>query len=165
MALLRSHKGKFVLAVVVLGTLLAWFSVRETGDSPAVPSDKQDNSASRARQATSKAAASFDFYLLAILVGTVQGGAQALSRSLFSTLIPAHKSAEFFAFFGVFDKFAGIFGPALFAITIAATGSSRNAVLSVIAFFVIGAILLSFVNVEEGRRVAREAEARLAPPP
>jgi UMF1 family MFS transporter len=106
-----------------------------------------------------------DFYVLAILVGTVQGGAQALSRSLFSTLIPAHKSAEFFAFFGVFDKFAGIFGPALFAITIAATGSSRNAVLSVIAFFVIGAILLSFVNVEEGRRVAREAEARLAPPP
>ncbi|HEY7819688.1 MAG TPA: MFS transporter [Vicinamibacteria bacterium] len=105
-----------------------------------------------------------DFYLLAILVGTVQGGAQALSRSLFSTLIPAHKSAEFFAFFGVFDKFAGIFGPALFAITIAATGSSRNAVLSVIAFFVVGAILLSFVNVEKGRRVAREAEASLALP-
>lgn len=66
MALLRSHKGKFVLAVVVLGTLLAWFSVRETGDSPPVPSDKQDNSASRARKATSKAAASFDFYLLAL---------------------------------------------------------------------------------------------------
>jgi UMF1 family MFS transporter len=105
-----------------------------------------------------------DFYLLAILVGTVQGGAQALSRSLFSTLIPAHKSAEFFAFFGVFDKFAGIFGPALFAITIAATGSSRNAVLSVIAFFVVGGILLSFVNVEKGRRVAREAEASLALP-
>jgi UMF1 family MFS transporter len=104
----------------------------------------------------------FDFYLLAILVGTVQGGAQALSRSLFSTLIPAHKSAEFFAFFGVFDKFAGIFGPALFAVTIAATGSSRNAVLSVIAFFVLGAILLSLVNVEQGRRVAREAEASVA---
>ncbi|HJS74337.1 MAG TPA: MFS transporter, partial [Vicinamibacteria bacterium] len=105
----------------------------------------------------------FDFYVLAILVGTVQGGAQALSRSLFSTLIPVHKSAQFFAFFGVFDKFAGIFGPALFAITIAATGSSRNAVLSVIAFFVLGAILLSLVNVEEGRRVAREAEAKLEP--
>ncbi len=102
-----------------------------------------------------------DFYLLAILVGTVQGGSQALSRSLFSTIIPAHKSAELFAFFGVFDKFAGIFGPALFAVTIAATGSSRNAVLSVIGFFVVGALLLSLVDVEEGRRVARKTEARV----
>jgi UMF1 family MFS transporter len=102
-----------------------------------------------------------DFYLLAILVGTVQGGSQALSRSLFSTLIPAHKSAEFFAFFGVFDKFAGIFGPALFAVTIAATGSSRSAVLSVIGFFVVGGALLSLVDVEKGRKVAREAESRL----
>jgi UMF1 family MFS transporter len=102
-----------------------------------------------------------DFYLLAILVGMVQGGSQALSRSLFSTIIPAHKSAEFFAFFGVFDKFAGIFGPALFALTITATGSSRDAVLSVIAFFVVGGMLLSLVDVEEGRRVAREAEAKL----
>jgi UMF1 family MFS transporter len=102
-----------------------------------------------------------DFYLLAILVGTVQGGSQALSRSLFSTIIPAHKSAEFFAFFGVFDKFAGIFGPALFALTITATGSSRNAVLSVIGFFVVGALLLSLVDVEEGRRVAREEEAKV----
>ncbi|HEY7697684.1 MAG TPA: MFS transporter, partial [Vicinamibacteria bacterium] len=75
--------------------------------------------------------------------------------------IPAHKSAEFFAFFGVFDKFAGIFGPALFAVTIMATGSSRNAVLSIIVFFVVGAILLSRVDVEEGRRAAREAESKL----
>jgi MFS transporter, UMF1 family len=102
-----------------------------------------------------------DFYLLAVLVGTVQGGAQALSRSLFSNIIPAHKSSEFFAFFGVFDKFAGIFGPALFAITIMVTGSSRNAVLSVIAFFVVGAVLLSLVDVDEGKRVAREEEAKL----
>jgi UMF1 family MFS transporter len=100
-----------------------------------------------------------DFYLLAVLVGTVQGGSQALSRSLFSTIIPSHKSSEFFAFFGVFDKFAGIFGPALFALTILTTGSSRNAVLALIAFFVLGALLLAFVDVEEGRRVARAAEA------
>jgi UMF1 family MFS transporter len=63
----------------------------------------------------------------------------------------------------VFDKFAGIFGPALFALTNLATGSSRGAVLSVIAFFVVGGLLLSLVNVEEGRRVAREAEAKLRP--
>jgi UMF1 family MFS transporter len=102
-----------------------------------------------------------DFYLLAVLVGTVQGGSQALSRSLFSTIIPSHKSSEFFAFFGVFDKFAGIFGPALFALTILTTGSSRNAVLALIAFFVLGGLLLAFVDVDEGRRVAREAEANL----
>ena len=66
MALPGSHKGKVVLAVVVLGTLLAWFSVREAGDSPAVRPDKQDNSAGRGRKATSKTGASFDFYLLAL---------------------------------------------------------------------------------------------------
>jgi UMF1 family MFS transporter len=103
-----------------------------------------------------------DFYLLAFLVGTVQGGSQALSRSLFSTLIPAHKSAEFFAFFGVFDKFAGIFGPALFAGTIAATGSGRNAVLATVAFFVVGGGLLALVDVEAGRKAARESEAKLS---
>jgi UMF1 family MFS transporter len=103
-----------------------------------------------------------DFYLLAFLVGTVQGGSQALSRSLFSTLIPAHKSAEFFAFFGVFDKFAGILGPALFAGTIAATGSGRNAVLATVAFFVVGGGLLALVDVEAGRKAAREAEAKLS---
>lgn len=99
------------------------------------------------------------FFLLAILVGMVQGGTQALSRSLFASMIPRHRSGEFFGFWGVFEKFAGIFGPAIFAATIALTGSSRNAILSVIAFFVVGGILLFFVDVEEGQRVARAAEA------
>ena len=54
------------------------------------------------------------FVVLAILVGAVQGGTQALSRSLFATLIPRDKSGEFFGFFGVAEKFAGILGPALF---------------------------------------------------
>ena len=70
------------------------------------------------------------FYVLAGLVGMVQGGTQALSRSLFASMIPQHKSGEFFGFFSVFEKFAGIFGPLIFAGTIAATGSSRNAILS-----------------------------------
>lgn len=106
------------------------------------------------------------FFMLAALVGMVQGGTQALSRSLFATLIPAHKSGEFFGFYSVFEKFSSIFGPLLFSLTIAATGSSRNAILSVIAFFAIGAVLLAFVNVEDGQRAAREAEAglRIAPP-
>jgi UMF1 family MFS transporter len=102
-----------------------------------------------------------DFYLLAVLVGMVQGGTQALSRSLFASLIPAHKSGEFFGFYSVFEKFASIFGPLLFSITIATTGSSRNAILGVIVFFVGGALILARVDVDEGRRMAREAERDL----
>jgi UMF1 family MFS transporter len=101
----------------------------------------------------------FQFFVLAFLVGTVQGGAQGLSRSLFSTLIPRHRSSEFFAFFSVFEKFAGIFGPAIFGVMAMATGSSRNAILSLILFFLAGGALLAFVDVEAGRRAAREAEA------
>ena len=96
------------------------------------------------------------FFLLAILVGLVQGGSQALSRSLFSTLIPKHKSGEFFGFFAVVEKFAGIFGPLVFLAISAITGSSRGAILSVIAFFVVGGGLLMLVDVEEGQRVAKE---------
>jgi UMF1 family MFS transporter len=103
------------------------------------------------------------FFVLAALVGMVQGGTQALSRSLFATLIPAHKSGEFFGFYSVFEKFSSIFGPLLFSLTIAWTGSSRNAILSVIAFFAIGAVVLAFVDVEAGQRAARDAEANLRP--
>jgi UMF1 family MFS transporter len=101
------------------------------------------------------------FFVLAGLVGVVQGGTQALSRSLFATMIPAHKSGEFFGFYSVFEKFSNIFGPLLFTVTIALTGSSRNAILSVIAFFIVGAAVLAFVDVEEGQRAARDAEAGL----
>jgi UMF1 family MFS transporter len=102
------------------------------------------------------------FYLLALLTGMVQGGTQALSRSLFASLIPAYKSGEFFGFYSVFEKFASIFGPLLFALAIAITGESRLAILSVIVFFVAGAVVLSLVNVEQGREVARQAERAFA---
>jgi len=105
------------------------------------------------------------FLMLAVLVGMVQGGAQALSRSLFANMIPRHKSSEYFAFFGVFEKFAGIFGPAIFGTMVGLTGSSRSAILSVIAFFVVGGALLAFVNVGEGQRAARAAEAEVRPAP
>ena len=101
------------------------------------------------------------FFVLAILVGMVQGGTQALSRSLFASMIPTHKSGEFFGFYSVFEKFAGILGPLLFDVAIATSGSSRNAILSVIVFFIVGAILLSRVNVAEGQRIAREREAAM----
>ncbi|MGH7966681.1 MAG: MFS transporter [Candidatus Binatia bacterium] len=98
------------------------------------------------------------FYLLAILVGIVQGGSQALSRSLFAGMIPRAQSSEFFAFFAVGEKFAGILGPATFAVMILATGSSRNALLAVVVFFIVGGTLLAFVNVAEGQRAARAGE-------
>lgn len=101
----------------------------------------------------------WEFFALAFLVGTVQGGSQALSRSLFATMVPRHKSSEFFGFFAVFEKFAGIFGPGIFALTVHFTGSSRHAILSVIAFFVAGGTLLALVDVEKGRSVARAADA------
>lgn len=101
------------------------------------------------------------FYLLAILVGMVQGGSQALSRSLFASMIPRYKSSEFFGFFSVCEKFAGLFGPAIFAGMIFATGSSRAAILAVILFFVVGGGLLTLVDVPEGQRAAREAEAKV----
>ena len=98
-----------------------------------------------------------DFYLLATLVGMVQGGGQALSRSLFASLIPRQRSSEFFGFFGVLEKFAGILGPALFAAAMQLTGSSRSAIVSVVVFFVAGALLLRGVDVEAGRQAARVA--------
>jgi MFS transporter, UMF1 family len=101
------------------------------------------------------------FYLLALLVGMVQGGTQALSRSLFASMIPRHKSSEFFGFYGIFDRFGGIGGMTVFTLMVTLTGSSRNAIGSVALFFVLGAILLALVNVEEGRRVAREVEVRV----
>ncbi len=102
-----------------------------------------------------------EFYTLAVMVGMVQGGSQALSRSLFASMVPKHKSSEFFGFFGVFEKFAGIVGPGVFTMMILVTGSSRGAILSIIAFFVIGGLLLARVDVGEGQRVARAAEADL----
>ena len=100
------------------------------------------------------------FLVLAGMVGMVQGGTQALSRSLFASMVPRHKSGEFFGFFSIFEKFAGIFGQLLFAVTIAITGNSRNAILGVIGFFVVGGAVLALVDVDEGRRVAREAEEK-----
>jgi UMF1 family MFS transporter len=98
------------------------------------------------------------FLILAVLVGMVQGGTQALSRSLFASMIPRDRSAEFFGFFAVVEKFAGIFGPLVFARVIGATGSSRVAILAIVIFFVVGGGLLHFVDVETGQREARAAE-------
>jgi UMF1 family MFS transporter len=100
-----------------------------------------------------------EFWLLAWMVAVVQGGSQALSRSLYASLSPAAKSGEFFGLFGVMEKFSAILGPLLFAAAVALFGSSRPAILSLVVFFVVGILLLRSVNIDEGVRVAREEDA------
>ncbi len=90
-------------------------------------------------------------YVLAVFVGFVLGGVQALSRSLFGSMIPEEASAEFYGFYSVFSKFSAIWGPLVFAVVSNATGSGRFAILSVVAFFAIGLAVLSLVDVEAGR--------------
>jgi UMF1 family MFS transporter len=99
------------------------------------------------------------FFLLAAMVATVQGGAQALSRALFSRLIPVHKTSEFFGFYAVAERFATVLGPLVFTLSVLLTGSSRLAVLFIIAFFAAGAALLAKVNEEEGVKAAYSAGA------
>jgi len=99
------------------------------------------------------------FYVLAFAVGTVQGGSQALSRSLYGAMVPQSRAAEFFGFFGTSTKFAGIVGPALFGVVGQLAGGSRLSILSLIVFFVIGGLLLTRVDEQEGVRVARQANA------
>ncbi|MEO1365753.1 MAG: MFS transporter [Acidobacteriota bacterium] len=99
-----------------------------------------------------------EFYLMAALIAMVQGGTQGLSRSLFAGLVPKHKASEFFGIFSVFAKVAGIFGPLVFGLVIEFTGSPRHAILSVIAFFIIGGLLLTRVDVAKGQKLALEAK-------
>jgi UMF1 family MFS transporter len=103
-----------------------------------------------------------DFYVLAIVVGLVQGGVQSLSRSLYARLIPASKTAEFFGFFNMVGKFASIFGPMLIAVTpfVVPAAGVRDAILSLTILFVVGGLLLSRVRVEEGVEVARAFDKR-----
>lgn len=95
------------------------------------------------------------FYLLAVGVGLVQGGAQALSRSIYGSMTPANRHGEFFGFYGVFDKFSAIVGPFLFAIVGQITGSSRFGIISLLILFLSGIFLLTKVNVEEGQNQSR----------
>lgn len=96
-----------------------------------------------------------EFWFLAWMVAVVQGGSQALSRSLYAAMSPASKSGEFFGLFGIMEKFSAIIGPLMFAAAGVIFGSSRPAVLSLILLFLIGGFLLTKVNVEEGKRNAQ----------
>ena len=96
-----------------------------------------------------------EYFMLGVAVGLAMGGSQALSRSLYGTMIPRTASGEFYGFYSVFSKFSAIWGPAMFSLINHLTGSGRNAILSLIVFFITGLVLLAFVNVDAARR-ARE---------
>ena len=102
-----------------------------------------------------------EFWFLAWMVAIVQGGSQALSRSLYASMSPAAKSGEFFGLYGIMEKFSSILGPLLFAAAVAIFGSSRPAIVSLVLFFIVGGYLLTRVNIAEGQRVAREEDAAL----
>jgi UMF1 family MFS transporter len=96
----------------------------------------------------------WQFYLLAAFIGVVLGGSQALSRSLFSHMIPEGQEAEYFSLYEISERGTSWLGPLLFGLTLQLTTSYRSALVSLVVFFVIGFVLLVFVNV---RRAIVEA--------
>ncbi len=97
-----------------------------------------------------------EFFVLGAAVGLVLGGSQALSRSFYGSMIPAAASAEFFGFYTIFSKFSAIWGPLAFAVIRQATGSARLSIVSLIVLFIVGLVLLYFVDENKAR------EAKLA---
>ncbi len=102
-----------------------------------------------------------EFFMLGWMVGAVQGGTQALSRSIYAELSPRAKSGEFFGIYGLFEKFSGILGPLLYGLVGELTGNPRDSVVSIAVFFVAGIWVLSRVDVPRGARAAREEETRI----
>jgi MFS transporter, UMF1 family len=102
----------------------------------------------------------WEFYLLAVAIGLVQGGVQALSRALYARLIPPHQSAEFFGFYNMLGKFAVVLGPLIIGAVGLLTQDSRLAILAIAVLFAAGAILLHRVDVEAGRRAAAALEGQ-----
>lgn len=100
------------------------------------------------------------FWLLGFGVATVQGGSQALSRSLFGRMMPKSKSAEFYSFFSVSEKIAGTVGPLLFGVVSRIMGGSRLSIVSLIIFFSLGGLLLWRVKEKDGIAIA-EAEEKI----
>ncbi len=101
------------------------------------------------------------FWALGLAVAMVQGGSQALSRSLFGRLIPQSLTAEFYSFFSVSAKFAGIAGPFIFGYMTQVFQNSRLSILAVVFFFISGILLLIPVNVEKGMTEAQSYDAKL----
>ncbi len=98
--------------------------------------------------------AAWQFYLLAVVIGLVQGGVQSLSRSLYARLIPAGQTAEFFGFYNMLGKFAAVLGPALVGWVTLMSGSNRIGILSILVLFALGGYLLLRVDTQAGQQTA-----------
>jgi UMF1 family MFS transporter len=103
----------------------------------------------------------WQFWVLGAAVATVQGGSQALSRSMIGRMMPKSKSAEFYGFFSVFEKFASILGPAIFGVVSRLMNESRLSIASLIVFFLLGLFILSKVNIDRGQKIAVEEEEQM----
>ncbi len=101
------------------------------------------------------------FWALGFAVATVQGGSQALSRSLIGRMMPKSKSAEFYGFFSVFEKFSSIAGPFLFGIVSTLMGESRLSIVSLVVFFIAGIFVLTKVDVERGIQTAQAEDKQM----
>ncbi|HEX7965801.1 MAG TPA: MFS transporter [Gammaproteobacteria bacterium] len=93
----------------------------------------------------------WQFYLLAAMVGLVQGGVQLLSRSYYARLVPPERAGEFFGFYNMLGEFAAIIGPVLIGVVSVATHNPRVSILSVILLFAVGAALLTLVKPASGK--------------
>ena len=97
-----------------------------------------------------------EYFVLGGIIGLVLGGSQAISRSFYASIIPEGAPAEFFGFYSVVNKFSAVWGPFIFAIIRHWTGSSRNSILFLIFFFILGILLLSLVNEKKAREAGVE---------
>jgi MFS-type transporter involved in bile tolerance (Atg22 family) len=105
---------------------------------------------------------SAEFFMIGWLAGTVQGGVQALSRTIYANMSPKAKSGEFFGLYGLSEKFAGILAPLLYGVVGIVTGSPQVSILAIGVFFIIGMIALQRVDVEQGTAVASAEDAATA---
>lgn len=96
-----------------------------------------------------------EYFAMGVVVGVVLGGSQALSRSFYGSMVPEEASAEFFGFYTVFSRFSAIWGPLTFGVIRQWAGSSRLAIVSLIFFFVVGLVLMAFVNETKAREAKK----------
>jgi UMF1 family MFS transporter len=102
-----------------------------------------------------------EFFMIGWLVGTVQGGTQALSRTVYASLTPRAKSGEFFGLYGLSEKFAGILGPLLYGLVGTVTHDPRASILSISFFFLLGIFMLWRVDEQKGAQLAAAEEAQI----
>ncbi len=87
-------------------------------------------------------------FVLGAMIGSAQGGIQALSRSYYAKIVPKEKSNEFFGFYNIFGKFAAIIGPAVMSLTTTLTGNAKLSILAIIPLFIIGLVIFINISVE-----------------